>query len=277
MRAVRSSCFARRRNRPLRVLARPATRCEWAAALFSLFAMGAGCTESPSAPTQVVVLVGGDSRIRRLDVRIYDAVGEEVSSALTIDLTRRDPARLPTSFSVVPPASRAADRFRMIVQGVEETAEHVTRERARREVIVAFSSGATTLLPIVLSAACSEERCGCSGDGPCARTCVPDPSAAANATCTSVPIYESLPPVLPGAELDALRAGIDGCSRGTVPAASGDCEDLDECAFYVDDCQVEPRACVNLTPDAERYACACPSGYSGSGEADDPCKVESKP
>lgn len=242
-----------------------------------MLAVCAGCSESPSALTQVIVLVGGDSSVRSLDVRIYDVEGDEVSSTLHIDLTRRDPARLPTSFSVVPPATNAAGRFRMIVQGLDENAEEITRERARREVIVAFTSGQTTLLPLVLSTSCADERCGCVEDGPCAQTCTPDLAVPGGAVCTPVPVYSDLPSVIPGSEIDALRSGIDDCPRGTVPAVDGNCEDLDECAFYIDDCQVEPRACVNLAPSAERYACACPPGYSGTGEADDLCEPRSVP
>lgn len=242
-----------------------------------LLGLYAGCTEASPALTQVIVLVGGDSDVRSLDVRVYDAKGTAMSDSLQIDLDRRDPSRLPTSFTVVPAASNASDRFRIVVQGFDEDAAGIRHERALREAVVAFTPGETTLLPLVLSAACADERCGCVAGEPCAKTCTPSLDAQSGAGCQPVPTYEQLSIVNAGGELDALRAGIDGCPRGTVPAFDGACEDLDECAFYIDECQVKPRACVNLPPAHERYACACPPGYAGTGEADDQCVPESVP
>lgn len=233
----------------------------------------AGCSEAAVEPTQVIVLVGGDSAIDFLDVRVYDESGSVISSSRSIDLTRRVPARLPTSFTIVPAEGRVGGRFRMRIQGFTTDPLRGTFAQASYEVIAAFSPERSVMLPVVLSAACAEERCGCSEELPCDQTCSPASSAASGAHCTALPVYADLPSVLPGEEFKALKRGLGDCARGTLPGQDGACEDLDECAFYIDECQVTPRACVNRAPDERRYDCVCPPGYSGKGEGDDLCKL----
>jgi len=226
------------------------------------------CQGSPAAATQVVVLVGGDIAATALDATVYDVSGRARSSARRIDLKQRAPHRIPTSFTLVPAAQDPALHFRLVVQGISEDAGGAQLELARREVIAGFMPGHTTLLPIVLAEACAGEHCGCSNREACEDTCL---TVLGDTVCQPVPTYPTLPDVVPGMELEQIQEGLPPCTPGDMPTAEGGCEDLDECAFFLDTCNTDPRACVNTRADQDRYFCHCPSGYSGTGEADDPC------
>ncbi len=102
--------------------------------------------------------------------------------------------------------------------------------------------------------------------------CVPARDDETTGTCAAIPVYADLTRIVPGEELDSLARGLGPCPRGTLPDADGRCVDLDECAFFLDACQVSPRACRNLPPQEGRYECVCPQGCSGTGEADNPCR-----
>jgi hypothetical protein len=214
--------------------------------LGALIAVCLGCAEDSAPPlTQVIVLVGGEPLIDALDVRVYDAAGRTASSSRRIDLRRRVPHQLPTSFTVVPASPAGALRFRLVVQGVERAADGSLRERARRELLVSFAPGKTTLLPVLLSAECAGQDCDCPDDAACDRSC--DPAAS---RCNPVPDFSELPEVVAGEEREALAEGFPTCAPGSFPAAHGGCVDIDECAFQIDACSVEPRSCVNLARPA---------------------------
>lgn len=230
--------------------------------------LGLACAESTEL-TQVVVLVGGDPAIRVLDVRVLDEATGRASSVRTIDLAQRAVKRLPTSFTVAPPKSGAADRFRLSIEGISRSENGDRVPLARTEVVATFTRGESTLLPIVLSAACASEHCDCDGSSACDRVCRVEANEPAR--CVATPVYERLPTLTPGQELDVLTRGLGACDRGSLPGPTGACEDVDECAFGVDSCSVSPPACVNRLPDAGRFHCACPAGFEGDGVTDDPC------
>lgn len=237
------------------------------AALLGLCA--SSCAETRSEPaTQVVVVVGGESALALLDVRVYDAEGKTLSSKRSIDLRTRAPGGVPTSFSIIPPEGEREGTFRLVVQGFTRSASGQKEARARRELTAAFSPDKTSLLPLILSGACALETCGCTEDRPCAQSC--DPMLG---QCAPLADYGALAEIEPGRELEQLRDGVGGCARGTFPQADGSCRDLDECAFVLDECSREPPACLNLAPEAGRYKCVCPAGYRGTGEADNPCRL----
>lgn len=49
------------------------------------------------------------------------------------------------------------------------------------------------------------------------------------------------------------------------------CADLDECAEDEDNCDDDPDACVNRTPDQGYFECECPEGFDGDGVGGDGC------
>lgn len=237
----------------------------------SLFALIAGCHEPEASLTQVIVLVGGDPEIRALDVRVLDVEGATTSSARSFDLALRASGRLPTSFTIVPDSGNRAGKFRLVIEGRASDESGNVRELSRTEVVAAFSPGLTTVLPIVLSPSCAGERCGCKNGERCPRVCRVDPVNLTLTSCVPLPVYDELPTLRPGVELDVIARGLGQCEPGAFPNPQGRCEDVDECAFFVDTCSVTPRSCVNRLPEDGRYRCKCPSGHRGSGEADDPC------
>ncbi len=236
----------------------------------------AACGSStPEAISQVVVLVAGDPQIDELVVSVLSENGRNLAETSTISLPRPsdEKPRLPTSFTLIPadPESPEAHRFRLAITGRRVIAgQHIPL--VRRIVVAGFSRHETTLLPVVLSRDCWNETCGCDWThDACSENCVPE-TIARNAGCQPVADYSKLAAIEPGEELDALARGAGGCSRGEVLDPSGQCTDLDECAFFLDDCDTSPRACINEKSGRYGYRCSCPEGFSGSGTGPDGCQ-----
>lgn len=235
----------------------------------------AGCTGTPEPATQVVVLVGGEPRIDELVVTVQTENGRNLVATTTIQVPP-DPEsrrRLPTSFTLVPgdPERPEAYRFRLVVTGRRSLAGQ-RFPLVRRIVVGGFSRGETTLLPLVLSSDCIDETCGCDWkQDTCADTCEPA-SIGRAAGCAPVPEYAELAAIEPGDELAALAHGAGGCRQGEVLDANGQCADLDECAFGLDDCDFMPQACVNEMSGRFGWQCRCPAGYRGTGVGPDGCQ-----
>jgi hypothetical protein len=77
-----------------------------------------------------------------------------------------------------------------------------------------------------------------------------------------------------GMEADGMTAppdadsGLVACDPGSERNASSVCVDIDECARGTDDCDREPKACVNTM---NGFACACSTGFRGTGRGQDGC------
>lgn len=242
-------------------------------ALGFVLASCVGCGAETEPATQVIVLVGGDPRIDALQIRVRSESALQFVEDRQITLPRIDSEgrRLPTSFTIVPNARDPADRFRIDIVGFE-TRESVGIPFVRRIAIGTFSSGRTTLLPIALTTVCANEKCGCEwADAACSQTCEP-PSLAESTRCVAVPIYPKLAEVEPGEEREALARGVGGCKRGERLDAKGQCADLDECTFGLDNCDHAPLACENEVAGEYPFACHCPRGYTGEGEGPNGCR-----
>lgn len=245
-------------------------------ALLLALAMIGSCTGPLEPASQVVVVVGGDPRINELEVSVLSENGRDLEDTRTIRLKEREDTgrALPTSFTLAPadPDHPDAHRFRLVVTGRWKLAGGAI-PLVRKIVIAGFSADKTTVLPLVLSTECVDELCGCSGwqADACPETCEP-PSITHAAGCGPVPDHTRLAEIDPGAELSALAAGIGNCSPGEVLDASGQCADLDECAFGLDDCNTTPPACVNEMSGEYGWQCRCPSGFSGNGVGPNGCR-----
>lgn len=238
-----------------------------------------GCTAVDDR-TQVIVMVGGDDSIRELDVTIENEAGTEVSSKRTIDLALREPGRLPTSFTVLAPRGAESARFRVLLRGYALAADGARIARAEQQVVAELSKGRTTLLPIVLARECAAMPCPCTTAEAC-QTCTTVSTFRADGTlapsaalCRDVPVFTELSEVEPGFEQQTLYDGAGGCARGSAPDVTGECADVDECAFN-DPCSGPPAICVNQHFSRDRYQCRCPEGYDGEGAKNSPCVLPS--
>lgn len=247
----------------------------WVAALAVAVGCVAACTGASEPTSQVVVLVGGEPRVDELVVTVLTENGRNLVATTRMKLAERGDTgrRLPTSFTLVPadPEHPEAHRFRLVVTG-RSTLAGESLPLVRRIVVGGFSAGKTTLLPVVLSSDCVDELCRCSwAQDSCQETCEP-PSIAHAARCVPVPDHARLAEIEPGDELHALAGGVGGCSSGEILDPSGQCADLDECAFGLDDCDTAPAACVNELSGAFGWQCRCPSGFQGDGVGSDGCR-----
>lgn len=231
------------------------------------------CEGTPGPVTQVVVVVGGDPRVSALEVRVRSETALVFAEDRTFALQAREPdgRRLPTSFTIVPNDRDPAPRFRVEVIGLRKDGKNLV-PFVRRIVNGLFTDGKTTLLPMVLDAACADERCGCSwDDATCDQSCEP-PGFEHGARCASIPKYVRLAEVEPGKELETLDSGGSECEPGEALGPEGTCLDFDECAFGMDDCDHEPFACVNELAGRYGFECRCPTGTRGDGYGADGCQ-----
>lgn len=233
------------------------------------------CDPGIEPATQVIVVVGGDPRIEALEIRVRseNALQFVEDRSLTLEMRgeNADGRRLPTSFTLVPSPRDPAPRFRLEVVGLKGFAGG--RVPFVRSIVTGpFAPGQTTLLPMALVSACADEGCGCDWEErTCSQTCEP-PAPGVVARCAAIPSYAKLVEVEPGLELEALQQGLGGCSTQERPGPSGECVDLDECAFGLDDCDRDPQACVNEVSGKYGFACHCPPGTRGEGVGPDGCR-----
>lgn len=239
----------------------------------ALFAFCASCGVDQAAPTQVVVVVGSDLPLAKIEATVAKKNGRDgVLGAYELG----SGAGLPTSFTIVP-ADDPADVFRVSVVGYLASGD-VEVPVVRAIALGRFSAGQTVLLPMALSSECRTrdasfgDFCDCAWerDG-CERTCAPRGYGENKADCHAVPDYLVLPTVTPGQEVLELDEGTSACDPGEVPSPDGSCVDLNECAFGLDTCDQSPAACVNVLGGQERFTCRCPEGSQGNGVGTDGC------
>jgi len=68
--------------------------------------------------------------------------------------------------------------------------------------------------------------------------------------------------------IDTFTGYTCGCMAGFSGPTFGQCNDIDECATGVDDCDDSPDACVNYTGG---FGCTCPLGVGGMGRGASGC------
>jgi hypothetical protein len=258
-------------------------------------------------PTQTVIRIEADpsvqAALRSLRVRTSSPEGE-LWTQRSDNRFWRDDLRWPVDIVVVPSSeSRASRLFEVIVDALDGEGAVLVQARAltgfvlreQRVLVLTLSGCGTNPLGFVCEqdSSCLGPTCTTCAGARCTETPLanpaelttlsspagPDAGTGGNATIIDPVEFEDASNTLaePDAAGPELDSGVEpgnvmppGCAAGAMQSDASACLDIDECLQSLDDCDREPRACVNLG-NGLGFSCACPIGYRGDGRGENGC------